>query len=134
MVLESNFRYFNSRPMFCTLAISLLAGLSSACNPKSETQLTPPTVATAASPAPQNGRYAIVFSPNVRADTFLLDTKTGNVWQQVKYTDLDGEPMVWTEMTIEDGRAESDKIPGSTTYWEMVQLSKKKTGDKKQQK
>jgi hypothetical protein len=26
-------------------------------------------------------RYQIVFNPNVRADTFLLDTQTGRVWQ-----------------------------------------------------
>src|SRR5271157_3283094 len=27
------------------------------------------------------GRYQIVFNPNVRADTFLLDTQVGKVWQ-----------------------------------------------------
>jgi|SRR5580704_12656698 hypothetical protein len=42
-----------------------------------------------------SGRYQIIFNPNVRADTFLLDTQTGKVWLRTTYTDLDGKPDVW---------------------------------------
>ncbi len=42
-----------------------------------------------------HGRYQIVFSPHARADSFLLDTQTGTVWQFTKYTNLANEPMAW---------------------------------------
>ena len=32
------------------------------------------------------GRYQIVINPTVRADTFLLDSETGRVWQMTQYT------------------------------------------------
>ena len=41
------------------------------------------------------GRFQIVFSPNARADTFMIDTQTGKVWQFVTYVDLEGDPHVW---------------------------------------
>src|SRR5580704_5879518 len=41
------------------------------------------------------GRYQIVFNPNMRADTFLLDTATGKVWRMTQITDLKTEPDVW---------------------------------------
>jgi hypothetical protein len=49
-------------------------------------------------PSDQNGkdRFRIVFSPHARADTFLLDTQTGRVWQLMG---LNGEPTAWTPMT-----------------------------------
>ena len=50
-------------------------------------------------PAPRtagtSGRFQIVMNPAARADTFLLDTATGQIWQRTKYTDLDGQPEVW---------------------------------------
>ena len=49
------------------------------------------------------GRYQIVINPQVRADTFLLDTATGRIWQIVKFTDLDGEPTAWDLMDRLDG-------------------------------
>ena len=52
----------------------------------------------------QNGRYTIIISPNVRADTFLLDTQTGRVWKPVQVTDVVGEPVIWKVMD----RADSD--------------------------
>lgn len=58
-------------------------------------------VAQSTRPAPtpraagQPGRYQIVINPGARADTFLLDTTTGQVWQRTKYTDLEGQPEVW---------------------------------------
>lgn len=52
------------------------------------------------------GRYQIVFSPNVRADTFLLDTQKGRVWQMTKFSDLPGEPTAWNEMDVIDSSGE----------------------------
>ncbi len=46
----------------------------------------------------QNARFQIFFSPFVRADTFLVDTQTGKVWELIKFTDIQGEPRVWTRM------------------------------------
>ncbi|MGA2752189.1 MAG: hypothetical protein ABSE53_00370 [Terracidiphilus sp.] len=40
-------------------------------------------------------RFQIFINPNVRADTFLLDTETGRVWSPVVYTDLENGPQVW---------------------------------------
>jgi hypothetical protein len=34
----------------------------------------------------QPGRYQIVMNPQIRADTFLLDTATGKIWQLAKLT------------------------------------------------
>jgi hypothetical protein len=42
-----------------------------------------------------SGRYQLVINPQVRADTFLLDTATGRIWTKVQYTDLKGQPTVW---------------------------------------
>ena len=33
------------------------------------------------------GRYQIFFSPNVRADTFLVDTSTGRIWRMTRIQD-----------------------------------------------
>ena len=43
----------------------------------------------------QAGRFQIVVNPAARADTFLLDTASGHIWQRTKYTDLPGQPEVW---------------------------------------
>ena len=43
----------------------------------------------------QPGRFQIVVNPAARADTFLLDTASGHIWQRTKYTDLPGQPEVW---------------------------------------
>ena len=51
------------------------------------------------SPSPSSpqavGRYQIVINPQARADTFMLDTETGRIWQLTKYTDLEGDPTIW---------------------------------------
>jgi hypothetical protein len=31
-------------------------------------------------------RFQIINNPNVRADTFLLDTETGKIWKPVQFT------------------------------------------------
>ena len=51
-------------------------------------------------------RYQIVFSPHVRADTFLLDTQKGRVWQMTKFSDLPGAPTAWNEVDIIDSTGE----------------------------
>jgi hypothetical protein len=46
-------------------------------------------------PASPVGRYQIIFNPNVRADTFLLDTQTGQTWIQTQISDAAGAPTIW---------------------------------------
>lgn len=54
----------------------------------------------------QYGRFVITFSPFARADTFLLDTQTGKVWHLTKYTDVEGEPLIWKIMERVDSEAQ----------------------------
>ena len=51
--------------------------------------------ATSQPRASQPARFQIVINPAARADTFLLDTATGTIWQRTKYTDLPGQPEIW---------------------------------------
>lgn len=55
----------------------------------------------------ERGRFIIIMSPTVRADTFLLDTVSGQVWRQEQFTDVKGEPTVWHTMVRLDNAAES---------------------------
>ncbi len=53
----------------------------------------------------QPGRFQIIFNPSIRADTFLLDTGTGKVWQLTKFTDLKNDPVAWVYMDrLDDGQ------------------------------
>lgn len=52
------------------------------------------------------GRYQIIFNPQVRADTFLLDTATGRIWQLTRFTDLKQEPSAWLYMSRLDNDQE----------------------------
>lgn len=65
----------------------------------------------------QYGRYVITFSPFARADTFLLDTETGKVWQLTKFTDLEGEPLVFKYLERVDSEAK-------LTEWALTQRLK----------
>jgi hypothetical protein len=67
-----------------------------------------PAAGVSAQPTPgrEFGRYQIFFSPHVRADTFLVDTQTGKVWQVVKYSDLEGDPNIWVPMDRVDNDAQ----------------------------
>ena len=56
-------------------------------------------------PESDSQRFQIVFNPNVRADTFLLDTKTGRIWRFSTFTNLDGSPDLWVYME----RADNDE-------------------------
>jgi hypothetical protein len=51
-------------------------------------------------------RYQIIFSPHLRADTFLLDTQKGRIWQMTKFTYVPGQPDAWNEMDIIDSQGE----------------------------
>lgn len=51
-------------------------------------------------------RYQIVFSPHKAADTFLLDTQKGRIWQLSKFTDISGQPLAWADMDIIDSQGE----------------------------
>lgn len=66
------------------------------------------------------GRYQIVMNPNVRADTFLLDTATGVVWTLVKYTDLKGQPQVWDVMIRLDSLKEFQEFVDALKRYEKT--------------
>lgn len=63
-----------------------------------------------ASTISQPGRYQIFFNPNIRADTFLVDTETGKIWRMQTFTDVVGEPTVWLPETRLDSQAEIDRF------------------------
>lgn len=69
-----------------------------------------PVSPTTTDPAPPSGqaypRYQIVFSPHLRADTYLLDTQKGRVWQMTQFTDVPGQPSAWSETDIIDSNGE----------------------------
>jgi hypothetical protein len=62
----------------------------------------------------QVGRYQIVFNPNVRADTFLLDTETGQTWVQSEVTtDAVGKRTIWVfREHVDNWQAFSDWLKG----------------------
>lgn len=45
-----------------------------------------------------DGRYVIYQHPTFRGDQFLLDTKTGKIWQMVKASD---GSIVWSQMLFD---------------------------------
>lgn len=63
-------------------------------------------------PAPQSqyGRYVIVHSPHVRADTLMIDSLTGRTWRQIVYTDLNGDPPVWRPIDQVDSNAQMQDL------------------------
>ena len=64
------------------------------------------------------GRYQVVFSPNARADTFMIDTESGKTWQFVTFTDIEGDPHVWKPVV----RVDSDS---DLSAWVSRQTLKK---------
>lgn len=66
--------------------------------------------AAVAAAQPQNGRYVIVHSPHVRADTVMIDTATGRVWSLTSYTFLNGEPRAWTLMNQVNNNADREAL------------------------
>lgn len=66
------------------------------------------SINTIAEEISQQGRYQIMFSPHVRADTFLLDTWTGKTWKKIHMADIKNDPSVW--VYIEKIDSEHDEI------------------------
>ena len=56
------------------------------------------------------GRFQIVMRDGVRADTFLLDTQEGTVWQLTTITEIEGQPTVWLFMERIDSKADYVKL------------------------
>jgi hypothetical protein len=54
----------------------------------------------------QPGRYQIIMHPTFRADQYLLDTVTGQIWQLTKFGTLQGEPEAWKFMTRLDNQSD----------------------------
>lgn len=65
---------------FVVAAIATLAATITVLAPKGTAQENPSG----------QGRFTIIINPSIRADTFLLDTASGNVWQQ--RADTGGQP------------------------------------------
>jgi hypothetical protein len=55
-------------------------------------------------PTQTTGRCQIV-SPSAGLN-FMIDTQTGKVWELTRYTDVEGEPRVWVNMTRIDDSAQ----------------------------
>ena len=82
--------------LFCALGVAILMAQSSqkqpinfsdlGAKPVQGAQTRPKPADLSAGLVPKQpvvgdlGRYQIVMNPNVRADTFLLDTETGKTW------------------------------------------------------
>ena len=49
-------------------------------------------------PKQQPGRFQIFMHPQFRADQYLVDTVTGQIWQLTKFGNLEGEPEAWKPM------------------------------------
>ena len=62
------------------------------------------------------GRYQIFFNPNVRADTFLVDTETGKIWRMQSVTDVVGEPSVWVFEDRLDSKADMKAWASQQTF------------------
>ena len=75
-------------------------------------------------PSSGSQRFQIVFNPNVRADTFLIDTQKGKVWQMTKFTDIEDQPTVWQPLDIIDPDGDIGVTP--KVYFERHPIIKKK--------
>lgn len=72
----------------------------------------------------ESKRFEIIFNPNARADTFLLDTQKGKVWQLTKITDVESQPTVWQPLEIIDPEGDIGITP--KTFLERYPFIKKK--------
>jgi len=75
-------------------------------------------------PSSGSQRFQIVFNPNVRADTFLIDTQKGKVWQLSKFTSVENQPTAWEPMEIIDPDGDIGVTP--KTFFERHPPIKKK--------
>lgn len=74
---------------------SVLIVLALACSLFAQDAAKKPAPAIKTDITPGAPRYQLFVNPNVRADTFLLDTATGRIWLRTTYTDIVGDPDVW---------------------------------------
>lgn len=72
----------------------------------------------------QAPRYQIVINQGVRADTFMIDTQKGKVWQLTKITDVENQPTVWQPMMVIDNSG--DTGIKAKEFLDMYPLTKKK--------
>lgn len=93
--------------VFC---ISLLASLGTAAQDKAPERRAPD----------QYGRYVVTFSPFARADTFLVDTQTGKVWQLTKFSDLQGEPLVFKNLDRIDSDSQFEQWLKTQRFKELT--------------
>ena len=63
-----------------------------------------PSSTTYAPPAQQGARYQIFFSPMARADTFLVDTQAGTVWQMQS---KEGGGIVFERLSVSGSQGQS---------------------------
>lgn len=86
------------------IALLLVLGMTGCDNTTKEPPATPliaPSVPT--TPISTGvGRFQLVINPQMRADTFLIDTQKGRVWQLTQFDDLPNKPTAWEEMDIID--------------------------------
>lgn len=59
--------------------------------------------------ADRPGRYVIFYNPNVRADTFLLDTQSGRLWRHTTISNVVSDPEIWLAEVRVDTDAERSK-------------------------
>jgi hypothetical protein len=62
--------------------------------------------APARTSGPEIGRYQVFINPQIRADTFLLDTATGRIWTPGRYEAFVDEPRVWELQTKVDSETQ----------------------------
>lgn len=72
----------------------------------------------------ESKRFQIVSNPHARADTFLLDTQKGKVWQLTKITDVESQPTVWEPMNVIDPEGDIGITP--KVFLERYPFEKKK--------
>lgn len=62
-----------------------------------------------AQPAPP--RFQLVMHPEFPGKfTYLLDTQTGALWQQIEFTDMEGNPAVWVQQKFQPPYVPSSAI------------------------
>jgi hypothetical protein len=63
--------------------------------------------------------------------TYLLDTQTGMLWQQVQYTDLENKPSVWVQQKFVELFPSSAQSPMSYEMLTILHPPSKKEAEKK---
>jgi hypothetical protein len=95
-------------------ALLLAIGLSG-CDNTAKAPPAPLPIAPTTTTSTGIGRFQIVFNPQMRADTFLIDTQKGRLWQLTQFSDLPGKPSAWQEMDVLDYTGEI-----GTTYMQFL--------------